>query len=338
MDRETSSRDARAVEDPIAAIFDLAESVDRQTPKIRKMLRYVRWFVSLWLLLDFLLILVLAAIAGAPGFALILFIPIVAVLLGMRYVSGSSGRLVLLILAGIFGALQILSMGAFLVAGIALVPLFILGFIILERMRDLRSFFDYFALRHRVIQRVRQADPVVYVPDGRDAVQRILAHLGATSPDVRGIMAVPGSVATPALLTGKTGLTYSFDAYVRQEPSTLWRTLSLGSPGFSVFVKSFEHAPTLKDLQALKAAVEDVSLMTRIPPARILVLWKAKRDESIAPEVYEFLTKDAVRVRIRGGTFACTLELAMEREDGTYDFIPVVVEPAMAGAVRPVIG
>lgn len=335
MDRDASTHDARAVEDPIAAIFDLAESVDRQTPKIRKMLRYVRVFVSLWLLLDFFLILLLASITGAPGFTLILFIPMVAVLLGMRYISGSSGRLALLVLAGIFGALQVLSMGGLLLAGIVLVALFILGFIILERMRDLRSFFDYFALRHRVIQRVRQADPVVYVPEGKDAVQRILAHLAATSPDVRGLMATPGSVATPALLTGKSGLTYSFDAYVRREPSALWRTVSLGSPGFAVFVKAFEHAPTLKDLQALKAAVEDVALSTRIPPARILVLWRAKGTQSITPDVYEFLTKDAVRVRIRGGTFACTLELAVEREDGTYDFIPVVVEPAMAGGVRP---
>src|SRR5437773_2062704 len=153
----------------MAAIFDLAESVDRQTPKIRRMLRYVRVFVSVWLLLDFFF-------------------------------------------------------------------MFVLGFIILELMRDLRSFFDYFALRHRVIQRVRQADPVVYVPEGKDAVQRILAHLASSSPDVRGLMAVPGAVAIPALLTGKSGLTYSFDAYVRRSPSQLWRTVSLGSPGYAVFV------------------------------------------------------------------------------------------------------
>src|SRR5437870_6563776 len=136
----------------------------------------------------------------------------------MRSVRGSTGRLVLLIFVIIFGALQVLTFGGLIFVGVALVALFILGFSILELMRDLRSFFDYFALRHRVIQRVRQADPVVYVPEGKDAVHRILSHLGATSADVRGVMAVPGAVAIPALLTGKTGLTYSFDAYVRQQP------------------------------------------------------------------------------------------------------------------------
>src|SRR6266700_1128864 len=302
-------RDARAVEDPIAAIFDLAESVDRETPKIRKTLRYVRWFVSLWLLLDFFLIIVLSAITGFPAITFLLFIPITAILLGMRRISGRNGRLALLVFAGIFGALQIVSMGGLLFLGIVLVALFILGFLILELMQDLRSFFDYFALRHRVIQRVRQADPVVYVPEGKDAVQRILSHLAGTSPDVRGIMATPGSIAVPALLTGKTGLTYSFDAYIRQPPTPVWRVL--------------------------KAAVEDVAIATRIPPARILVLWRAKKDESVTPDVYDFLTKEAVQVRIRGSTFACSLELAVERADGTYDFIPLVVESAVPSGGRP---
>ena len=336
MDREKVTTDARAVEDPIAAIFDLAESVDRQTPKIRKTLRYVRWFVSVWLLLDFfLIVLTAAAFRGAPVLALLLFVPIVVLLLAMRSVSGSSGRLVLLVFVLIFGVLQVLTTGDLVFLGAVLVALFILGFSILELMRDLRSFFDYFALRHRVIQRIRQADPVVYVPEGKDAVQRILTYLGATSSDVRGMMAVPGAVATPALLTGKSGLTYSFDAYVRRQSSTLWRITSLGSAGFAVFVKAFERAPTLADLQALKAAIEDVSGATKIPPARILVLWRSQGEQSVTPDVYEFLTKESARVKIRGSTFVCSLELAMERDDGTYDFIPVVVEPVMTGVGSP---
>ncbi len=337
MDREHAGRDARAVEDPIAAIFDLADSVDHQTPKIRRMLRYVRVFVSLWLLLDFFLIIALAAIGGGnPAGAFLLFIPVIGLLLGMRRVSGSTARLVLLILVIVFASMQILSIGGLLFVGIVLVALFVLGFIILELMQDLRSFFDYFALRHRVIQRVRQADPVVYVPEGKDAVHRILSHLAATSADVRGVMAVPGAVAIPALLTGKTGLTYSFDAYVRQQPSFLWKTVSLGTPGFAVFVKAFEKAPTAEDLKALKAAIEDASLAARIPAARILVLWRAKGNESVSADAYEFLTKEAVRVRLRGSTFACSLELAIERDDGTYDFIPLVLEPAVAPTGRPV--
>src|SRR5207244_4892459 len=118
-------------------------------------------------------------------------------------------------------------------------------------------------------------------------------------------ISIPGDDPTPALLTGKSGLTYSFDAYVLQRPSTLWRFLNFGAAGFGVFVKAFDRAPTLGDLQSLKAAVEDVSSATRIPPARILVLWRSKGDESVTPDVYDFLTKESARMRIRGATFAC---------------------------------
>lgn len=339
MDRERPPQDARAVEDPIAAIFDLAESVDRQSPKIRRMLLYVRVFVSLWLILDFFLIIVSAAVGGGnPAAAFLLFIPIVGLLLAMRYTSSSTMRLALLILVVILASLQVISIGGLLFLGVVLVALFVLGFVILELMRDLRSFFDYYALRHRVIQRVREADPVVYVPAGNDAVSRILSHLSATSPDVRGVMANPGAVAIPALLTGGSGLTYSFDAYVRQSPSLLWRLTTLGAPGFAVFVKGFDRAPTVADLRALKTAVEDVSSETRIPPARILILWRSKKDESVSPEVYEFVTKQAVQARIRRATFACSLELAIERDDGTYDFIPLVVEPSVASRGSPAAG
>src|SRR5437867_12902166 len=104
---------------------------------------------------------------------------------------------------------------------------------------------------------------------------------------------------------------------------------SLGSAGFAVFVKAFERAPTLADLQALKAAIADVSGATKIPPARILVLWRSPGDQSVTPAVYEFLTKESARVKIRGSTFVCSLELAMEREDGRYDFMPGVRDPVM---------
>lgn len=333
VDPEHTQRDARAVEDPIAATFELAESVDRQTPKIRRMLRYVRVFVSLWLLLDFFLMIVLAALStrGLPGVTLLLFIPIVALLLAIRYVSHPTSRLALFVIVIVLGVLQVFST-ADLLLGAVLVSLFILGFVILELMRDLRSFFDYFALRHRVILAVRAADPVVHVPQGKDAAARILAHLSASNPDLKAAMAVPGALTAPALLTGRGGLTYSFDAYLRSEPSTLSRIVGIGPAGFSVFVKAFDRAPTAADLQSMRTAVEDVCQATRIPPARILVVWKAHGDESVAADAYDVLTHQAARVRIRGSTYACSLELAREGDDGTYDFIPYVVEPVTPGA------
>jgi len=67
-------------------------------------------------------------------------------------------------------------------------------------------------------------------------------------------------------------------------------------------------------------------------------LWQAKGDESVTSDVYEFLTKEAAQVRLRGHTFVCSLELAVERDDGTYDFIPLVLEPAAVPGGRPTPG
>src|SRR5206468_10701880 len=113
-------------------------------------------------------------------------------------------------------------------------------------------------------------------------------------------------------------------------------TDSHGTPEFTSSVKAFDKTPTAEFMKSLKATIDDTSLAARIPPARILVLWRAKGNRSVSANAYEFLTKEAVRVRHRGSTFACSLELAVERDDGTYDFIPLVLEPAVAPSGRPV--
>ena len=138
-------------------------------------------------------------------------------------------------------------------------------------------------------------------------------------------MAIPGALVTPTLLTGKSGLTYEFDAYLRSEPSALARTFGLGAPGFAVFVKAFESAPGLADLQAVKRAVEDLSLSTKIPPARVLAVWRPAAGARIPAEAYDFLIRETIHVKIRGAVYACSVELATESADGTYDFIPIVV-------------
>ena len=51
-------KDVRAVENPIAAMFDLSEEVARQSPNIRSLVRYAYAFILIWLFVDFLLILV----------------------------------------------------------------------------------------------------------------------------------------------------------------------------------------------------------------------------------------------------------------------------------------
>ena len=53
--------DARAVENPISAIFDLSEKVAKQAPVIKSMVRYASAFIIVWLIVSFFLILALLA-------------------------------------------------------------------------------------------------------------------------------------------------------------------------------------------------------------------------------------------------------------------------------------
>lgn len=52
-------RDARAVENPISAIFDLSEDVAEQAPVIKSMVRYASAFIIVWLIISFFLLIAL---------------------------------------------------------------------------------------------------------------------------------------------------------------------------------------------------------------------------------------------------------------------------------------
>jgi hypothetical protein len=319
--------DIRAVENPISAIFDLAEEVHEQAPKIRRLIGYSRLFIGVWLLVD-LLFLVVMAEASRPvvvPLAALLFISAVA----LRWARGRfsrgflTGTIILVAIA--IG----LAFGEAFLMGALLAALFVLGIVILNLMKDIRGFLNYYVLRHRAIRSVREGDPVVYVPKGEDAVQRLLKYLQERHPELRG-QTRQGYVQAPAVLKGRSGLLYNFDACILARPSALWRPLGLGDTGYAIYVKAFQSPPSVRDLEALKRAVEDVSQAEKVPPSRVIALWTRQEDESLSDEAYEFLTTQVVTFRHGGQEFNCSLELIIESPDGTYDFIPFVTEALYA--------
>lgn len=314
-------RDIRAIENPISAIFDLADDVNEQAPKVRKAVKYSRIFVSIWLFVDFILI---VASSPFPLIAFLLALILFLSLLSLRWMVTHGKRAVLLATVTIVSILLILPLKEGFALGILMVGLFILGMIVLNLMRELREFFDYYVLRHRAIKSVRDEDPVIYVPKGRNSIDRLLTYLSSKSQKVKEIAASPGLVQTPGLLKGRSGLFYSFDAYVYSPPSILWKVFGIGYPGYAIFAKSFDSPPKVEDLKAIKGAVEDVCLETLIPPSRVVTLWQKKGDQEITDEAYDFLTKEVASFKHRGNEFFCSLELVAECEDGTYDFIPYV--------------
>ena len=171
--------------------------------------------------------------------------------------------------------------------------------------------------------------------DQREAIL-LRFFVGLTTPEVAALLRTPGAVMTPGVLHGRSRMMYQFDAYVRRFPSGLRGLLGIGSPGSAIFVKSFTSPPTVKDLQAIKRAVEDISMATFVPPARVIAVWRAEGDAKLSDEAYEFVTKEVVRVTLFGKMYECSLQSIEENPDGTYDFIPFIPEtPSAALPMAP---
>jgi len=128
--------DVRAVENPISAIFDLAEDVNERLPKIRKVVSYTRVFVSVWLVIDALVIVLLALppLLG-PILAVPLLLLVYLFLLLRRLTADRAVRTILTALA-IFTAAPLVLLLA-IVPGLLLVGLFYLGMVVLELLADL---------------------------------------------------------------------------------------------------------------------------------------------------------------------------------------------------------
>ena len=313
--------DVRAVENPITAIFDLAEDVEARSPKIRVAIQYARIFIAFGLFLDWIMILLLSE----GKVMAVLLTPLIFLLFYVRrWLPDASSRSVLLALALVAGAFDILAFRETVVFGVILVPFFVLGLVAMDYLREVHSFFEYYALRHRIVKSVRDADPVAYIPDGKDATQRVLAFLASRNPEVAQLLRTPGALMAPAILHGKSGMMYQFDVLVRRPRRGLRGFLGFGSPGSAIFVKSFSAPPSVSDLQAIKRAIEDVSLASGVPPARVIAVWRAGGDAKLSDKAYEFVTTEVVRVTLFGKVHECSLQSIEENPDGTYDFIPFI--------------
>jgi hypothetical protein len=131
---------------------------------------------------------------------------------------------------------------------------------------------------------------------------------------------------SPAVLKGKGGMYYTFDYYLKARPGVLWRLFGLGYPGYQLFVKLLDKAPTAETAWFMVRAVEEVCRRNRLPPSRVIMLWKRSGDQDLADEAYEKLIASSVTMGHRLRRYASSLELIIENEDGSYEFIPYVAD------------
>jgi hypothetical protein len=270
-----SADDIRAVENPISALFDLAEDVNSEAPRIRKLVRYASVFIYIWLIIDFLLI--LATIGGS------------------------------------------------LLIGGLLIAIFVLGVITLGLLSRLNDFFRYYVMRHRAIISVRNDEPVVMVPLGPTPSARLLRHMANRNPELN-YLYPPDFVPQPAPVRGRSGAFYPMDVHLIRYPGLLFRLFGRGYPGYQLIVRRFDRAPSPADILWMKNAAEDIAAGSQVPASRVILLWTRNKDEDLSEESYNVLMSQIVRFVRRGNSFACSIELIIENEDGTYEFIPYIAD------------
>lgn len=278
-----SQRDIRAVDNPISAVFDLAEEVNNEVPRVRKLVTYASVFIGAWLVISFVLMIVL------------LF-------------------------------------SNFILAGVVLL-LFIIGILAMAMLRNLGDFMRYYAMRHAAIVRVRNDDPVIYVPKGDTSVLRLMELIRVRNPSMAKAIA-ERQYQAPSIQRGASSVFYNFDAYLSSKPGALWRSLGIGYPGYQLFIKCFHAPPRSEDLAALKRAAEDVAEATKLPPSRVIALWSRTPDQELSEETYHLLESMTVQFVHRTKRYASTMELIIENQDGTYEFIPYVADGAYFSAPR----
>jgi len=267
----------RAMENPISATFDLAESVNDRVPRIKKMVKYASLFIGFSLLIEFILILVFLA-----------------------------GNILLFLVFLAF---------------------FIVGLFSLYWMRQVGAFFDYFSSRHVAIKMMREGDPVVHVPRGKDSLDRLLNHFKLASPAFDNLLRQnPRALTAPSIMKGASRVDYSFDAYVTVPQAWPGGMLGLGNPGYALYIKILPAIPEMKDVRAVENAVTDVVRVTGVAPGRVVILAENRegREPLLPQDVYDHVTTSRFVIPAGRQSFVCNLQVITVDTDGTYDFVPMI--------------
>jgi hypothetical protein len=275
-DTGMSRADVRAVDNPISALFDLSEDVNREAPRFKKLVLYAAIFIMILLAVD--LILIISVIQTS------------------------------------------------LLIGVLVMAIFVLGLATLGMLGNLNDFFRYYVMRHQTIMSVRNDDPIVKVPPGPTPVARLLIHLRTRNPELNYLFG-SNNQPTPVKVRGRSGQFHHFDVHMVRRPGPLWGILGRGYPGYQLVVRTFDRAPRPEELVRLREKAEDVSGDNRVPVCRLIALW-SRGEEELSEESYNVLMSQVARSSHRGRRFASSLELIIDDRDGTYEFIPYLVDHA----------
>lgn len=197
------------------------------------------------------------------------------------------------------------------------------GILALSMLRETDRFFRIFVQRHRLIRLLREADPVVKVPEGRTPVERLARYLQLSSPAIDSALR-----EDPGRLRFRVGLpfgkrTVPFDLVLDVPGGLLFRTVGIGEPGFALLARNGPEAPTRADLEALAADAQAVAPSVGGAVVRLILL--RTQPIPLPEEVYEYAVGHPVTIRRGLHETRVPVEIITESRDGSYEFVPYVL-------------
>jgi len=244
------------VEDPVSAIFDLADHAAGMAPTVRRMYRYTASIVVIWIVL--MAFVTIGTLGGAPWLAILSFIGLVA------------------------------------------------GVIALGLLRQTDRFFGSFVQRHRSIRLIRDADPVVKIPEGRTPIERLARYLSASNPTVEAWTRQEGGSGRYRVGFPSSGREVPFDLVIAKPGGALWRALGRGDRGFAILGRVANEPLTIEQLRQMQSDAQAVT--PSLPGAIVRLILVRAKATTLPEDVYEYAVGHPVELRRGLARFRSTLE------------------------------
>lgn len=207
-------------------------------------------------------------------------------------------------------------------AGLAILGL-VIGVLALSLLRQTDSFFRNFVQRHRAIRLVREADPVVKIPEGRTPIERLTRHLVEENPTVASAVRERNDTVRYRISLPARDRPVPLDLIIERPGGWASRVLGMGDPGFAIVARLAPSSLSLSDLQQFESDVVRAQAGFRGAPIRLILL--RTQPAPLPEDAYEYAVGHPVVLGGRMARHRASLEVITEMPDGTYDSVPRVL-------------
>lgn len=190
-------------------------------------------------------------------------------------------------------------------------------------LRETNRFFRGFVARHRTIRLVRDAEPIVKVPEGRTPIERLAHYLSTSNENVGEALRENPDRLRYQMSWKAREREVKFDLALARPGGFRWSWTGGGYPGFVVLGRLGGEDISVADLQQLETDLR--ALQGRLPGQVARCILLRPRGNPLAQQVYEYAVGHPVMLRKGWHRYRVNTEIITESADGTYDFVPVVV-------------